>query len=478
MYERNDRSWHPLDQSGDPIPGNPGELESNAAILRSNAGNLGRAVDNLRRLRNADNTCSDTVTKIMTLADSTATTLDQVRVRYGTIADALDSYAPQLRAAQRKSLEALEAATSAVQRENEARRRAESAYWRHLSMDQGVRDQAQVEYHEASSDVNAAQATVAEAKALLARAIADRNRAGEEAECRIRAVVQDSPLNDTFLDQVQAVWETVSKPIADVAAWIWENLDTIATVLTIAAAFLPALAPLAAVVRTLTYVKMATALLQGINTGLKTGNWNAAVKAGLTIGLSLAAGGLGKMVGKLSSKVGTWATKMIDKRNLKLMTRIRDQLFKVYKGATLNDVGVKTMTNSIHSGLSVQPWHPGAAAAKSLFSAKNPEVRRFADVMTGITRVMKGSDYGAIKAPLEELARLGKESFVSAGTRDAISSFLQKQGGVLLSEAVATGTEKALQPLIDRIPSSPEPSKAQQSGSSASTCRVVAGGLR
>ena len=129
MYERNDRSWHPLDQSGDPIPGNPGELESNAAILRSNAGNLGRAVENLRRLRNADNTCSDTVTKIMTLADSTATTLDQVRVRYGTIADALDSYAPQLRAAQRKSLEALEAATSAIQRENEARRRAESAYW-------------------------------------------------------------------------------------------------------------------------------------------------------------------------------------------------------------------------------------------------------------------------------------------------------------------------------------------------------------
>ncbi len=235
MYERTQYHWAPLECGGDPIPGSPSALESDAAVFRSNAENLGRAIQNLRALSHDDETCSEAVSAIMAKASATACTLEQVKERFHTVAASLSHYAPVLRQSQATSLVALGRATEGARRANSARAAAGDAARRSYNVDQGIRDQAVIDYNESLSAVSAATSEVSSAKALLAQAIADRNSAGETAAAMIHQSIDNSPLNDTVGDKWAALWETISKAAVATVQWIWDNIDVICLVLDAAA---------------------------------------------------------------------------------------------------------------------------------------------------------------------------------------------------------------------------------------------------
>jgi len=300
MYER-PYSWTPLCPS-DPIPGSPDVLDRNAALFRTSAANAGNAITNLARLDCRDENYSEAILKIMEKADSVAASLTKVKVRYEAMDKALSLYAPKLREAQATSLTALNNATEAAKRKNEAWGRIWEAKPRTLSPDAAVRDQAVYDYNRAVSDFGHAKAEVASAKALLAQAIGVRNEAGDTAAAVVRdAVKESSSLNDGFWDQVGQALSTIGKAIVTSAKWVWDNIDAICMVLdavSLILAFTGVGAPFAGaiqlvknVARVAQWVSKAKKVIEvgvGVLHGVRTGDWGPAITDGARLAVSVA----------------------------------------------------------------------------------------------------------------------------------------------------------------------------------------------
>lgn len=306
MYERQ-YNWTPLCPS-DPIPGSPDVLDRNAALFRTSASNVGSAITNLARLDCRDENYSEAILKIMEKADSVAASLTLVKSRYEAMEQALTHYAPRLRQAQATSLTALNNATEAARRKNEAWGRIWEAKPRTLSPDTAVRDQAVYEYNRAVSDFGHAKGDIADAKALLAQAIGVRNTAGDTAAGIVREALKDSPLNDDIWDHVGQALATIGKAIKIGAQWIWDNIDKISLVLDIVSLILlatgvgaPAGAFLLAVTKVARVVSIASKVAKGVSllkegydfysslgAAQRTGNWSGVVSSGAELAVSLA----------------------------------------------------------------------------------------------------------------------------------------------------------------------------------------------
>lgn len=230
MSVRDGYPWSSVGYFSDPIPGDPGLLEAYASTCSGTATTLERAAGNLNRLQGGE-TISDAVAAILARASEAAGTLGALQVRYSAIAGAVRGYAPSLKQAQAESLAAVEAASTAKAREKEARNAAIAALPGAASFDEAERKRAVEEYHVQRSRQAAAQAELYSAKAKLAAAIRDRDDAADAAARRIDGVLQDSTLNDSAWDKFVAMASSVVKTLADVATWVWENLDKIAVVL-------------------------------------------------------------------------------------------------------------------------------------------------------------------------------------------------------------------------------------------------------
>lgn len=296
--------WSPLGHWWDPIPGAPDALDRCAADYRGTASSLGVAASSLDKLQNSGEMSSEAVTAIMARAKETAGTLRSLQFRYEQIAKALAGYTPALRHAQAESLGALEDATEARARENRARSQAQEFQPGMLSSDCVVRDHAVTEHNRCVAQVRGAHDAISAAKERLQKAIDARNDAGDKATGVIRAVVDDSSLNDTLLDKVGAAAAFLAEKIGSVLQWVWDHLeeiclvlDGIALVLLLASAVFPPLAGVAATIFAATWIagmvkgavetaEATTDTVKGLVTGLTTGNWEPLTVATLSLGLS------------------------------------------------------------------------------------------------------------------------------------------------------------------------------------------------
>lgn len=310
MYERCQYDWTPL-CAGDPIPGSPDVLDRSAATFRTNAANIGQAIANLARLDCREENYSVAILKIMEKADSVAISLTEVQERYRTLSTEVTGYATTLRQSQATSLRALERATEAARRKNEAWRRIAAAQPGTLSIDQAVRDQAVYDHNRAVTDLRGANGEVASARALLQAAIQERDAAAEKAASRIHEEIDSSSINDTVSDHVANVIGTIGTWVATGLKWIWDHIDTICLVLDVislvllatgvaapAGAFLKGLtltvSALSKGAKVLQLVKKSAYFGSSIAEAQRTGQWGPVVSAGG----SLAIAGVGFAGGK------------------------------------------------------------------------------------------------------------------------------------------------------------------------------------
>lgn len=454
MYERSGYNWSSLGTSwgSDPIPGSPEVVDTCAVAYRGSADNLTRAIQNLRNLHSAEDTTSEAVEKIMAKATAVAGTLDQVRERYDTISRALNGYSPQLRDAQRMSIQAVQEATAAVRERQEARARNEAARAKSVTVDQAVRDQALQEYHQSRSDYLRADAKVESAKALLANAISKRDAAGETARGMIAGCIEDSSLNDTIGDYLSAAWEKISKVVESTLKWIWDHIDQICLVLDVlsvilmltgvggpVAAALQLVSRAAKVAHVLSKVKMGVNLLKNVYTGLKTGDWNGLVSAGLSFGLSWAGGKiLGKVTDRLGSAASKWVTSAVDARNLKLHVRTEEAAGQIVKKTFLNGNPVDSIAKKVVQGSALPSYFAAAPTVSKLFTSKNDAASELAPIVQGSLSLMKGSDYSIVKPYTDQLAKLAATPTITTAVRNE------------LGELADTAVHKAVNDVVHR----------------------------
>lgn len=455
MYERSGYDWRSLGQllGDDPIPGSPDEVERSAAAYQSSAANLQRAASNLRRLRSANETCSEAVDAIMAKADAAAGTLEQVRERYDTIAGALRTYAPELRQAQATSIRAVGLASAAARRRDAAHARNEAARWRSVTVDPQVRDEALREYHESKADYEHASGDVESAKALLRTAISQRDAAGAKAASAITADTQNSPLNDTVGDYLSAAWEKISKVVIDVAKWVWDHIDQISLVLNLLSAIFPPLGVLATIANIAAGIKQGLALYRAVETGIKTGNWNDAIKIGISIGLQLLTMKAGVLVDKLGSKASSVVGKLIDKHNLKLIERTGLKSSALQAKVLQNGTPWMQMHNVGLEGRVLSPLKPGSAAIDVLERSANPVIKAQLPELRGAITLMKGTDYQLIKPYVGELTHLAQQAPISPVVRQHVMDLAERGVETAAHKVIGAGEDYVRDHLDEWFPS-------------------------
>lgn len=467
MYERTGYDWRSVGQllNNDPIPGSPDELERIASGFRHQADNLGRAAGNLRLLQNRDDTCSEAVTKIMTKASDTAASLDAVKQRYETIGRALEGYAPELREAQRMSIEAVTKASEASRRKQAAAARVESARWRFVSFDEQVRNEAQEDYYRSKADYEHATGDVAGAQALLREAISKRDGAGNQAASQLKDDISSGELNDTVWDHIQVIGDAV----VEVGQFLWDNLDIIASIVSVAAAFFPVLAPVALALRVLTYVKMGVELLGGAIEGFKTGNWNNAIKAGITIGTTLLFAKFGPQLMDKAGRAGSkFVTKTVDAKNYLLKHTTDGKVATALLAAEKNKVPVAQIFQVARTNPVVAPYREGANLSAAFHLAQNPGVRGSAHELTALIKLSPSGDMRNVMPALKEVERIMNKVPISDAARDSMAHFADKT----LREGVHQVPD-AVDKIADMLFPAP---KEQEVAGTCSTYRVTGGG--
>lgn len=454
MYERTGYDWRSVGQllNNDPIPGSPDELERIASGFRHQADNLGRAAGNLRLLQNRDDTCSEAVTKIMTKASDTAASLDAVRERYETISAALGGYAPELREAQRISIEAVTRATDAARRKRAAASAVEEARWRFVNVDEQVRNQAQEDYYSNKAAYEHADGDVASAQALLRQAISQRDAAGNTAQSRIKGEISSSPLNDTVLDHLEVVARVVTKA----AKWVWDHIDIICIVLDVLAVVLALTgigAPIAGLImvvskaakvaHVLAKIKSAVTLFGQVVTGVRTGNWGSVAATVGMAGLSFL---IGKGASKLGDKAASFTKKVIDGRNLRITNRTDYVARQIHNQAVLSTGSWTQVQQKIASNAVLPAYHAGTPTVSALLSSNNVAAASNETIRTvsGSLALLKGGDFARVSSYADELTRLAHKATTSDATRDMIANIAKEH-----TETAATKVKGMLEDYVE-----------------------------
>lgn len=426
MYERTGYDWGSLGSAwgSDPVPGSPEVLENVAATYSASAENLARAAENLRQLRSGEQTRSDAVEKIMEKAVATAGTLDQVQSRYRTVSRVLNTYAPELREAQRMSLEAVEQAGPAVRRREAARVANEQARWRTVTVDQATRDQAMEDYHRTKSAYLAADAELNEARAKLDAAIKKRNAAGERAKQDVGDAIAGSPLNDSIGDYLSAAWEAIKKVTGAVLEWLWEHIDEICLVLDILSVVLaltgvggPVAAALQLVSKAARVAHVLARIKQGIQLvdfglhGLRTGDWNnfAAAAAGLGLGI-LGGKVLGKAAGKFSvkNKFSSLASSRALDHRLTVKVKTDKAVSGVFTETLKNNVPREQIIKKVADGAPLPHYFKAAPTVAKMAGSSNEFAAAASPYVQGAASLMKGGDYSRISPYMNQLSGLSR----------------------------------------------------------------------
>ncbi|MBK8468271.1 MAG: hypothetical protein IPL45_00325 [Actinomycetales bacterium] len=408
-----------------------------AGDYRSTGEHIESAATNLGRLA-SPSTCSEAVEKILTESHDLADQLLKVSGRYSETAGALASYAPQLRAAQALADQAIAKAGEADKRRRQAADHATNLWWGwRTSINAEDAAEFERDYHQQKAASENAAGDVAGAKVLLLQAIEKRDAAGDAAARRISSAVDASPVNDTILDQFKELLDKGVDLLAKVGKWIWDNIDTIALVLTIAAAvtaFIPgvnAITPflLAAskVAAMVAKVKAVVTTLQAVSEGLKTGNWSKMV--GIGVGYLL-----GKVGGVVAKKLGQSAKTLlgqaIKKHNLKLTSESQGHLRAMYDKVILNGVADTDITRRFTNGTPIPGYRTEVQDALSaLAHSKNSAINNDHTLRTvqALAGVMKGSDYSIIQSDMSKLVSFSDQSTISGDVARELKSVVGDQ---------------------------------------------------
>lgn len=213
-----DAAWQPLGWDTDPVPGDPGRIDTEAQHLSKIAGQIADQVSKLKAIAAQGTEVGKHAEKIRTSAGTLAGKLDTVGTRYNKVSSALSAWSPQLSHAQSMSLQALNQAEAPYKQLSTPAAPPSG----HLTASQ--QQQAVTDYNNAMTK---AQGQLEAALALLGRATSLRDSEGSQCASAINKACDDA-LTDSFWDKF--------KDFVDKWAWLINDVCTALEVLAAIAA--------------------------------------------------------------------------------------------------------------------------------------------------------------------------------------------------------------------------------------------------
>jgi hypothetical protein len=343
MTARVCHDWSPLKYSADPIPGDPDQVEAAAKSYATTADSVNQVSDYLANL-DGDGQRSDTITALMARSRELSGQLLSVSGRYSETAAALLYYAPELRAAQAMADSAISEGAPAESQRKQAANNAQDIYlgWM-TTLDPNSAKEFEDSYNVAKQRASAAAYEVSLARNKVEEAIRRRDAAAEHAKSLIESAIVNSPMTDSVLDKFKEVLDKAADILTKVGKWIWDNIDTISLVLTVAAAVLafipgldviaPVLLALSKVATIIGRVKAAAGVVKSVTTAVKTGDWSGVVATGAAALAGWAVGKVGGAVaGKLASGAKSMAGQAVYAFNGKATTGVAGAFSKIVRG--------------------------------------------------------------------------------------------------------------------------------------------------
>lgn len=257
------------------IGGDPIQLAERARSLRASAELIQKAIDDLKRLADKDETISEAVDKVRSKSKDLAGNITKAQIRFKGTADALLEYSSHLETSQNNAVAAISEynaashSTSSVQASFEAQSAQyaqENGGAYHPGMPDALNAFAQTpQGAQASQHLEEVGSAIRAAEQKWQTAINDLDSAAQKAIGLINDAMDASGLDDGFWDKVGAAWDGFvawSKkylaPILDVLQKIAEQIGNIAGFLALVVGFLgiffPALEVLAGALETIALV--------------------------------------------------------------------------------------------------------------------------------------------------------------------------------------------------------------------------------
>jgi hypothetical protein len=241
--------WRPLSLDVDPVPGDPGVIAQEASHLSSIAATLRSQISALQRISTNGTEVGEHADKIRSSAQGLVSSLQKVEVRYEKVAEALTGWGPELENAQRLSIQALNEAEAPYSKLQNTpvpnipgMTQGLNGQWS-LNPLQKVTTAQKTEFTNYQSAMNQAQGELADAQALLTRAVNLRDTQQSIYAAKINAAISDG-LKDawyqSFENWVESGWDDFTHWVAENAGIIrdiCEVLEVVATILAIVAIF-------------------------------------------------------------------------------------------------------------------------------------------------------------------------------------------------------------------------------------------------
>ncbi len=343
MTARACHDWSLLGYGSDPIPGDPDAVEAAAKSYASTSDTILQVSDYLANLDGSGQQ-SKTITALKARSRELSGQLQNVSTRYSETAAALRYYAPELRAAQEIADAAFAQGEPAERERKEAAQNAWNLWsgWK-VTLEPSQAKQFEDSYYLAKHQAENAKHNVDAAKTKIQEAIRRRDDAANAAKSMISTAINNSPVTDSLLDKFKEVFDKGVEILTNVGKWIYDNIDTISLVLTIAAtvvAFIPGLnviAPalffLSKVATVISKVKSVITVVKSIVTAVKTGDFSGLVASGAAALAGMAVGKLGGAIaGKLASGAKSLAGHAVYAFNSKTATGAAGAFSRLIKG--------------------------------------------------------------------------------------------------------------------------------------------------
>ncbi len=352
--------WSALGYHEDPIPGDPEQVEATAKSYASTSDTILQVSDYLAKL-DGNGQQSLTITALKARSRELSGQLQSVSTRYTETAAALRYYAPELRAAQAIADAAISAGGPAESRRKSAKGNADSIWWGwKTTLEPAQATQFEESYFLAKSQADSAAADVAAAKTKILEAIHRRDTAADAAKSMIHSAIENSPVTDTVLDTFKEVFDKAVDILTKVGQWVWDNIDTIALVLTIAAAvtaFIPGLnvispflAGAARIANVISKVKAAVNTAKAVVKAVTTGDVSDLVAVGATYVAGKALGKLTGLVTKpLGKAAGTMYGKALHAANKETSAKVWGKLSTIVTGSSARGMSLSTLDKAMSS---------------------------------------------------------------------------------------------------------------------------------
>lgn len=220
--------WSPIGFACDPVPGDPLAVTSAAQTFQHTADEISKAESNLRNI--SINGQGEAIDKIREKCSDLANNIQKAHTICDGVDDALNPYVEVLETAQESSLTELEnARTHTAERDNAYQQREAVRTQYNASQDAQQRNDLRSEFIRWDNKVQAEADQIHAARRRLQDVIDRRDSAAETAAGKLRDLVSNSGLQDSWWDKVCGV----ARAIADFCEKILPFLKALGTILAV-----------------------------------------------------------------------------------------------------------------------------------------------------------------------------------------------------------------------------------------------------